>query len=917
MDLNVIVSAIAAGVEDILEADTFEDGIRSLLERVGIAIGADRAYVIDDPGSERYDWCKDEDLPERDEPYFNRWLDRLKKFRAVYGDVEEFSADEQELLESLGIKTLLMLPIFVNGGFYGILGFEWYESGHKMGSEELDVLWAASRHIGEVIRRKRIEEAFKDSESLYRTMVEAADRVKLAFVMAQDVGEQKAVFQFVNDAFSEITGYTKDEMVGRLSLFDLIHPDDLEGVVDQYRARIQGERVSGYSEYRIVRKNREVRWVGVATAVTNYQGKPTSLSYFADITPRKRREEELRGYIHLLNSLSSTYIGLLDLDGRLIFANDPAISGLGYEREDVIGKIFWECDWFARDDVGKEVREAVEGVLSGKNLEIREIEVLSKDGKGVPLIFKVSPFLNEKGELAGVTVEGMVITELKRAENALKRSEKRYRTLIENMNEGLNVIDANGYFTLVNEAFCRLLEYEAEELLGMHVYEVLDDDNRKILSKELEKRRSGVRSRYELTWTAKSGRKIPTITAASPIFEDGIFKGSYGVLTDLTRIREAEELYRTIIDAASDAREGFALVQDIDGIEAKHVYVNDYYCELTGYTRDELYQMSAFELIPDDIKDEVHDRYIRKMRGEDLPRYHEFEWVRKDGRILTVGLSSAVTTYRGKPAFLYYFRDVTGERLLSEMLEVYRHHLEDLVEERTRELEQAHEQLRRKERLATIGELSGTFAHEIRNPLGAIKNSVYYLDMVLKDRSEKVNKHLSIMQREISRIDRLISDLLEFSRVKTPRKEEIVMEEVIRGAIEKVNIPEGIEVVLKDQSPPPTVLCGDPDQLERVFMNLLTNALDAIGDRGRIEIMVEDGDEEVVVTVRDTGCGIEKDIIGKIFEPLYTTKSNGIGLGLAICKQIIEAHSGCIEVESEEGVGTTFTLRFPRVILDE
>jgi len=500
-------------------------------------------------------------------------------------------------------------------------------------------------------------------------------------------------------------------------------------------------------------------------------------------------------------------------------------------------------------------------------------------------------------------------------------AENIYQLLMDNLTDSVFIL-LDERFRFANRAAIESWGFTKEEILSPD-FDLLTlvhpDCQDLVIENERQRRKGKDIPRYEVRMITKSGDIKEVLVKNIAMIYEGK-PAIAAILADITErkqaedaLREAEELYRTIIDAGSTAKDGFALVQDIDGIEAKHVYVNDYYAELTGYTKEELQQISGHDMIHPGIKDVVIDRYRGKMAGEDLPSYNEFEWVRKEGGVYTVGLSSAVTTFKGEPAFLYYFRDITEEKKMQAVLDDYRLHLEELVSERTLELEEAYEQLRRGERLATIGELAGSFAHEIRNPLGAIKNSAYYLDMVLASRSEKVDKHLFLMQQEISRIDKLITDLLDFSRVKTPIKEDIIIENLINSAIEKVNIPAQIEVRLKSHHPARR-FCADYDQLERVFLNLLTNAVDAIEDGGMIEIRIRD-EEEMVIMVSDTGCGINKDMLDKISEPLYTTKVQGVGLGLSICRQIVEAHGG--EVESDEGAGTTFVMKFPRVTLNE
>ena len=258
---------------------------------------------------------------------------------------------------------------------------------------------------------------------------------------------------------------------------------------------------------------------------------------------------------------------------------------------------------------------------------------------------------------------------------------------------------------------------------------------------------------------------------------------------------------------------------------------------------------------------------------------------------------------------------------LFEELERWGSELEARVEERTKELEEAQDRLIRAEKLAAIGQLGASVGHELRNPLGVIKNSVYYLKMKLKDADEKVRKHLGIIEREIARSNKIINDLLSFARAKAPDLKEVNINALVKGALSRTPVPENVAVVteLREGLPP---LMADPEQIEQVFINMILNAVQAMPNGGRLVIKSEVQSQRtpdpgsrtsdfVAVSFTDNGCGIPEKNMEKLFEPLFTTKAKGIGMGLAISKRIIEAHGGSIEVESEVGVGTTFTARLP------
>jgi len=255
-------------------------------------------------------------------------------------------------------------------------------------------------------------------------------------------------------------------------------------------------------------------------------------------------------------------------------------------------------------------------------------------------------------------------------------------------------------------------------------------------------------------------------------------------------------------------------------------------------------------------------------------------------------------------------RELTERKRAEEALKEYSGRLEEMVEQRTKELRDAQEQLIHAERLAAIGQLGASVGHELRNPLGVIKNSTYYINMKLGDADEKVKKHLKIIEREIETSNKIINDLLGFARDKKPTLQKTQINTVVQDALSHTTVPDAVAVVteLEEYLPP---LMADPSQIEQVFINMISNAAQAMSDGGRLEISTKAEDGFIVTEFKDNGCGIPDENLGRLFEPLFTTKAKGIGLGLAVSKQLVEAHEGTIEVESQVGKGTTFRVRLP------
>lgn len=253
-------------------------------------------------------------------------------------------------------------------------------------------------------------------------------------------------------------------------------------------------------------------------------------------------------------------------------------------------------------------------------------------------------------------------------------------------------------------------------------------------------------------------------------------------------------------------------------------------------------------------------------------------------------------------------------------LKAYSERLEEMVEERTQELRETQEQLVRQEKLAVLGQLAGGVAHELRNPLGVIKNAAYFLKMAIEASDPETKETLTILERQIRKANQIIDSLLDFARTGPPARREVNVNKLIREVFECVSMSDEqqIEIVSHlDESLP--IIQADPDQLGRVFDNLIRNAFQAMPANGRLTIKSEvsvrnnsvDRSAWVAVSITDTGVGIPQESLEKIFEPLFTTKTRGIGLGLALVKSLVERNGGTIEVESEIGKGSTFTVRLP------
>lgn len=226
------------------------------------------------------------------------------------------------------------------------------------------------------------------------------------------------------------------------------------------------------------------------------------------------------------------------------------------------------------------------------------------------------------------------------------------------------------------------------------------------------------------------------------------------------------------------------------------------------------------------------------------------------------------------------------------------------------------QRLQRNERLATLGQIAGGVAHELRNPLNVVKTSVYYLLNARNLTPEKKLEHLERIERQVELADKVIQSLSSFARMPIPNLVPFDASALIHETLASAPPPESVSVSIRFDPEFPETL-GDPGQLQIVFSNLIRNACDAMPDGGRLEIAGRYEGDCVRIALTDSGVGIPSELLPKILEPLFSTKARGLGLGLAIARSILEKNEGSLQVESIPGTGSTFTVRLKAVTVSE
>ncbi|BBI98886.1 hypothetical protein FGKAn22_05790 [Ferrigenium kumadai] len=335
-------------------------------------------------------------------------------------------------------------------------------------------------------------------------------------------------------------------------------------------------------------------------------------------------------------------------------------------------------------------------------------------------------------------------------------------------------------------------------------------------------------------------------------------------------------------------------------------------CErMLGWRPDE-WMGRPFPLVvhPDDLPF-MQELFMKAQAGEPLPVF-QVRIQTKAGGYLEAEIAANPIRRGDSLVILGVVRDISERKRMEEAIRKLNEELEIKVQERTHQLLEAQEELVRKEKLAVLGQVAGSVGHELRNPLGVMSNAVYFLQTVLADADQGVKDYLKIIENEISGAERIVSDLLDSVRTKPPQPGAVEVAELIEQTLHKLPIPSSVAVQLDIPAALPPLLV-DALQIQQVLRNLVSNSIEAMPNGGALEIraIADEGGKNVTVSVRDSGCGMTAEQQGKLFQPLFTTKERGIGLGLVVVKNLTQANGGRVEVQSEVGKGTLFSITLP------
>jgi two-component system cell cycle sensor histidine kinase/response regulator CckA len=779
--------------------------------------------------------------------------------------------------------------------------------------------------------------------------------------------DPNGIVLYVNPAFEEFYGWTREECLGRQ--IDFVPPEEVEKIKAGIRRTLAGEIVD--VETKRLTKQGRIKEVLLKTAPFRQSDGSLVGIYVIhrDLTELKLAESELKQseerYKRLLEA-SPDPISVYDAEGKVTYVNPAFEQTFGWTKEELSGQ---GIDFVPPHEVERTI-DAVQRTLLGENV-LLETQRLTKSGKLLDIQLKTAIFKDSQGRLAGDIViyrdisqriraeqelqshserlEEKVsertkefqqinrrllqeIDERRRAEEALRDSERRLAGIIDFLPDPTWVITDQGVVVAWNRAMEELTGVQAQDILGKGDYAYslpFYDESRPMLIDLLDNPDEEVEQSY-ISFTREQERLVAVsynprlgpggrylMGIAGPLYDaSGNRIGAIECLRDVTALKEAEKEVRA---SEKRFRDLFNSINDLifsQDLEGRFLSMNQAIARVLGYQVEELLGKKAAELMLPEHRQGFNDVYLKDLKEKGTHK-GVAKYLTRDGKICYLEYSSTlVEPDDGESYISGSGRDVT-ERFRAE-----------------REMKRLQRQLQQAQKMEAIGTLAGGVAHDFNNILQALGG---YVEMVTLGSSLKKEdrRRLGQVTELVRRASDLIRQLLTFSRRLEPEMSLMDLNREVGQAAEILErtIPKmiHIETQLAEELYP---VRGDQAQFEQILLNLGANARDAMPEGGRLSLTTENAtlDEAfcqhhpgvkpgpyVLLTVADTGQGMEQKVQDQIFDPFFTTKpvGEGTGLGLSTVYGIVKSHGGHIFCKSSPGNGTVFQLYLPATERDQ
>ncbi|MEE8372174.1 MAG: PAS domain S-box protein [Dehalococcoidia bacterium] len=706
---------------------------------------------------------------------------------------------------------------------------------------------------------------------------------------------------YANDRSARMVGCTPEELTGT-AVEELLTPEAMNELSKVHKKRLRGEDVPHHFETMLVKSDGSLFPVDFGAGLIDHAGSPALSVVIRDISEHMRTKEQLHLAEEKYRTIfenSAVAITVTDENENIVSWNQFTEFLLGMDEGDLymrpVSSLYPDDEW---------------GMIRAQNIRQKgmqhhlETRVITKTQEIIDVDLSVSVYKGPDGNVAGSI--GMItdVTDRKLAQEQLRSAEKNYRTIFENSAVAVTVTDENENIVSWNKFTEFLLGMDKDDLFMRPVSSLYPEEEWSMIRAQ-NIRQKGMQHHLE-TRIVRKDLEIIDVDLSISVFKGakGKITGSIGIIADITdrkvaqeQLESAEQNYRAIFENSAVA----IMVTD----ENENIVSWNRYTEfLLGVEKDDLHMRPISSLYP-----EEEWRMIRaqNIRQKGMQHHLETRIVGKNQQIIDVDLSVSV------------LKDDDGR--VTGSIGV----MKDITERKRmeRERQRTEEQLEFTARLTTVGELTAGVAHELNNPLAAVQAFAQFVTS-REDLDESLRRDLDTIYSEAQRAAKITSNLLSFARVHEPEKSLISINEVIDKSLElqayhmRVN---NIEVI-EELDPDLPMTLADFHRMQQVFVNILTNAEQAMSGahgRGRLVVKTQEVGGTIRITITDDGPGILEENQKRMFDPFFTTKDvgKGTGLGLNICRSIVDKHGGRIWAESRLSEGTTFTVEIPIVEADE
>lgn len=750
--------------------------------------------------------------------------------------------------------------------------------------------------------RKKAETALRESEEKFRNLAEQSPNM----IFINKAGR----VVYANARCEQLMGYTREEFCSTdFNFLTMVSPECRERMRENFSAHMRGQEAPSVEYALITKAGRRIDAI-LTTRLIQYEGEKAILGTVTDITDRKRAEKSLQELQDIV-SRSPVLVFLWRVAPGVWpveFVSDNVERSLGYTADDFTsGRVSWPGITHP-DDVPRLEAEVARYLEAGIREWSQEYRLITRSGQVRWFTDQNLALADADGKITRIQSILLDITERRRMEDALCESERKYRALYEGSRDGTVAMDLAGRILHCNSLFLDMLGYRGEEIAQRTHQEItpprwLAEEERIAREQVCERGYSDV---YEKEYIREDGSVFPAeIRVYLNTDNEGHPVGTWALVRDITErkraelaLRASERNYREIFNAANEA------IFVHHPVTGQILDVNQMMLQLYGYSYEEALQLNVADLSFGESPYSEQDAltWIRKADEEGSQLFERLSRNRK-GEIFweEVNLKSAVIG--GERRILAVVRDVTERKKAETQAQ---QHLAELT---------------RAWHARTLGEMASGLAHELNQPLCAILN---YSNGCLR-LSRKEQFSIEILRNSIDQIAAqaeraagIIKRICGLIAKREPERAALDLQSILREAVHMLHSEAARHDVamIARLGPDLPMVKGDSVEIEQVALNLMRNAIEAMSDvdiRSRTLTISSSrlNDREVEVAVTDTGRGVSADLSEKIFESFFTTKDQGLGIGLSLSRRIVEAHGGRLWVESGDGPGATFRFTLP------